>query len=89
MTSRDLSQTAERVLAALARVPPGLTVRQIVLALGYADTDEQQVEEALRELRGHWAVESYHRTIPGDVVLVWQHRHFSVAHRILLAQGAA
>lgn len=81
VTSGDLS---DRILAALGRVPAGLTARQLVLALGYAETDEQRVDDALRKLRGTWSVETYHRSIPGDVVLVWQHRKYTAAHRILL-----
>jgi hypothetical protein len=79
----------ERILAALERVPAGLTTRQLVLALGYADTDEHAVDTALLELRGRWAVESYHRSIPGDVVNVWQHRRYTASHRILLVTQEA
>lgn len=72
-----------RILAALERVPAGLTTRQLVLALGYADTDEHGVDEALRKLRGRWEVDRYDRSTPAAVVSVWQHRRYTEAHRIL------
>jgi hypothetical protein len=72
-----------RILAALERVPAGLTTRQLVLALGYAETDEQSVDDALRILRGRWDVERYERSTPTAVVSVWQHRRYTDAHRIL------
>lgn len=78
--SSDLS---DRILAALERVPAGLTPEQIVLALGYAETDRQAVTLALHRLRGAWKVESYLRSTPAEVVTVWQHLRYSEAHRIL------
>lgn len=77
------SDVPSRILAALARVPAGLTTRQLVLALGYAETDEEHVGAALRTLRGRWEVERYDRSTPQAVVSVWQHRRYTEAHRIL------
>ena len=81
--SSDLS---DRILAALERVPAGLTPEQLVLALGYAETDRLAVTLALHRLRGAWKVESYLRSTPAEVVTVWQHRRFGEAHRILFLQ---
>lgn len=80
VTSSDL---AERILAALEHVPAGLTPDQLVLALGYAETDRTAVLLALHRLRGAWKVETYMRSTPAAVVTVWQHRRFGDAHRIL------
>lgn len=74
---------ADRILAALERVPAGLTPEQVVLALGYAETDRMAVLLALHRLRGEWKVETYVRSTPAEVVTVWQHRRYSEAHRIL------
>lgn len=78
-----------RVLAALERVPAGLTPEQVVLALGYAETDRMAVLLALHRLRGAWKVETYERSTPAAVVTVWQHRRYGEAHRILFISREA
>lgn len=89
MTDRATTPLSQRILATLERVPAGLTKHQLVLALGYAETSVDRVEEALLILLICGSIERYHRSIPGDVVLVWQHQKFTAAQRLLIVTQEA